>query len=81
MFGCYLRLAFLDALFQLGARHSLLRAPFGNEFPKLGTAAQLQLLFVHPFNANDERDRLAIPGEDDPLALRIVDKGIQGCLF
>src|SRR5262249_12580217 len=36
-------------------------------------AAQLHLLFIHPFDTDDKRNGLAIARQHDPFALRFID--------
>jgi len=54
-----------------------LLASFRNESPKLVAASELQLLLVHAFNANDERNGFAISGDDDTFVLRVAHAGIE----
>jgi hypothetical protein len=68
-------------LFQLGTAYRPLPSPLCDKFPELVAAPQLQLLFVHSFDANNERNWLAVTRDDHTLVLGFLDASIQIGLF
>jgi hypothetical protein len=70
-----------ELLLQLGAGDSLLPPASRDQLPELVTAPELQLFRVHPFDANDQRNRSAVPHNDDAFPLCLADARFEIGLF
>ena len=63
-------------LFQLCAAEPFLLAAVLNEGPKLVRMTQFDLLKVHPFNTDEQCNRLTLARDNDPVVLRVMDAGL-----
>jgi hypothetical protein len=70
-----------ELLLQLGAGDSLLPPASRDQLPELVTAPELQLFRVHPFDANDQGNRSAVPHNDDAFPLCLADARFEIGLF
>jgi hypothetical protein len=67
--------------FKLGATERILSTTLNDQFPKVIAAAELYLILVQTFHANDDRDRRSVASNNDPFLLGVTNALIQRRLF